>query len=61
MAANSDRLSLFKRSGIYYITYYSNGKRRWKSTGVSTKPEALKALTEFRGLLEKRQQKRKSG
>jgi hypothetical protein len=61
MAANSDRISLFKRSGIYYVTYHSNRKRRWKNTGFSTKPEALKALTEFRGLLEKRQQKRKSG
>jgi hypothetical protein len=61
MAANSDRISLFKRSGIYYVTYYSNGERRWKSTGFSTKPEALKALTEFRGLLEERRQKRKSG
>jgi hypothetical protein len=22
MAANSDRISLFKRSGIYYVTYF---------------------------------------
>jgi integrase len=56
MAAIPDRLSLFKRFGIYYVTYYTNGKRRWKSTGVSTKPEALKKLTEFRELLSKRRQ-----
>jgi len=49
MAAIPSRLSLFKRSGIYYVTYYTNGKRRWKSTGVGTRPEALKKLTEFRG------------
>jgi len=48
--------SLFKRSGIYYVLYYSNGKRRWKSTGATTKPEALKKLTAFRELLGKRSQ-----
>ncbi len=54
MSAVPDRLSLFKRSSIYYVTYYTNGKRRWKSTGVTTKPEALKKLTEFRTLLSNR-------
>lgn len=56
MAAVPSRLSLFKRFGIYYVTYYTNGKRRWKSTGVSIKPEAFKKLTEFRELLTKRKQ-----
>jgi hypothetical protein len=44
MAAIPDRLSLFKRSGIYHVTNYTNGRRRWKSTGVSTRPEALETL-----------------
>ena len=44
--------SLYKRSnGIYYIGYYSEGRRRWKSTGVTTKQEALKQLTQFKELL----------
>jgi hypothetical protein len=50
MSPNPERLSLFKRSGILYLLYYSSGRRKWKSTGVSTRPEALKALTEFRVL-----------
>jgi len=56
MAAILGRLSLFKRSGVFYVTYYHGGKRHWKSTGVSTRPEALKKLTEFRELLHKRVQ-----
>jgi integrase len=55
MAAIPERLSLFKRSGVYYVLYYSHGRRRWKSTGVSTRPEAFKKLTEFRELLRKRE------
>ena len=54
MAAIPERLSLFKRSGTYYLLYYLGDKRRWKSTGVRTRPEALKRLTEFRELLHKR-------
>jgi hypothetical protein len=50
-------LSLYKRKGIYNILYYSGGKRHWKSTGVSTHPEALQKLTEFRELLSKRVQR----
>ncbi len=47
------RLSLFKHSnGVYYVLYYENGRRRWKSTGETTKPEALKILTRFRELLD---------
>lgn len=56
MAAIPERLSLYKRNGIYSVLYYSGGKRHWKSTGVGTKPEALTKLTEFRGLLPKRAQ-----
>ena len=54
MAAIPERLSLFKRSGTYHLLYYLGGKRRWKSTYVSTRPEALKKLTELRELLHKR-------
>ena len=50
------RLSLYKRRSnqICYIGYYQDGRRHWKSTGVSTRPEALKALTQFRELLQER-------
>jgi integrase len=54
MAVNSHRFSLYKRSGIYYIGYYQNGHRRWKSTGARHKPDALKALTRFQALLQER-------
>ena len=53
MSVYSHRISLYKRpSGIYHIGFYRNGVRRWKSTGATTKPEALKALTQFKQLLE---------
>lgn len=49
------RFSLHKRSnGVYYILYYQNGRQRWKSTGATTKPEALGALARFRELSEQR-------
>jgi integrase len=52
VAAEYSRFSLFKRSnGVYAILYYHHGHRHWKSTGVSTKPEALEALTHFKDLL----------
>lgn len=55
MSTTSNRLSLFKRSNqIYSIGYYQDGRRQWKSTGVSTKPEALKPLTKFKELLDQR-------
>jgi hypothetical protein len=56
MPAIPERLPLFKHSGIFYPLYYIGGKRRWKSTGVSIKAEALEKLTEFRELLSKRAQ-----
>ncbi len=56
MAPIPERLSLFKRSRTFYLLYYSQGKRRWKSTGVSTRPESLKKLTEFRELFQTRAQ-----
>jgi integrase len=50
------RFTLIKRSNIYYILYYQNGRQRWKSTGATTKPEALQAVTRFRELSEQRLQ-----
>jgi hypothetical protein len=50
------RLTLIKRSNIYYILYYQNGRQRWKSTGATTKPEALQAVARFRELSEQRLQ-----
>jgi integrase len=50
------RLTLTKRSNIYYILYYQNGRQRWKSTGATTKPEALQAVARFRELSEQRLQ-----
>jgi len=53
MSVSSPRFSLYKRSNrIYYIGYYQNGRRRWKSTGGTTRSEALKALSDFKGLIE---------
>ncbi len=44
-------LTLFKRqTGVYYIVYDENGKRRWKSTGTKRKNEAIKVLTDFQKL-----------
>ena len=44
-------LTLFKRqTGVYYIAYEDNGKRRWKSTGTKRKNEAIKTLTNFQKL-----------
>jgi hypothetical protein len=51
MSVNPFKLTLFKRPNqIYYIGYYRDGRRCWKSSGARTKPEALKALTEFGSL-----------
>ena len=49
------RLSLWKRSGVYYVGYRQNGKRCWKSTSCRTKPEALKAISDLKKLLEQKQ------
>jgi integrase len=56
MSVTSPRFSLYKRrdTQTFSIGYYVNGKRRWKSTGSTTKPEALKALTQFKELLRQR-------
>ena len=49
---SASRFSLFKRGGIYYVTYYDDqGHRRWKSTGERLKPGALKAFSQFKQLL----------
>jgi integrase len=55
MSTSSPRYSLYKRQNhVYYIGYYHDGRRHWKSTGATTRPEALKALTNFQKLLNKR-------
>jgi hypothetical protein len=52
MSVSSDRYSLYKLSKeIYYIGYYDDGKRKWKSTGTTIKTEALKALTHVKDLI----------
>lgn len=49
------RFTLYKRtSGVYHVSYHVNGRRRWKSTGCTTKPEALSALADFRELVQSR-------
>ena len=41
--------TLFKRSnGIYYISYETDGKRKWKSTKQSLKAEGRKVLLQFK-------------
>ncbi|MGB2867084.1 MAG: phage integrase SAM-like domain-containing protein, partial [Bacteroidota bacterium] len=55
MSVNPQHLSLYKRSnGVYYIGYYQEGRRKWKTTGYTAKPEALKALTSFKELIQDR-------
>jgi integrase len=56
MSVNPTKIALYKRGGYYNILYYSGGKRRWKTTGCRTKPEALARLIEFRELLKVRPQ-----
>jgi len=57
MSFNSPSFYLYKRpSKIYYIGYYLHGRLRWKSTGARTKPEAQKALTQFREMMEQGRQ-----
>jgi hypothetical protein len=47
MPAIPERLSLFKRSGIYDVLYFSHGKRPWKSSGVGTRlPESDPSISE---------------
>jgi hypothetical protein len=43
------RFSLFKRDNcIYYVSYFLDSKRLWRSTGTRYKSEALSYLAEFR-------------
>ena len=45
------KLLLFKRSnGIWYILQKKDGKTSWRSTGCTEKSDALKKLTEFKGI-----------
>jgi len=42
-------ISLFKRTNKYwYLTFEDNGRLRWKSTGCTSKKDALEFLNEFR-------------
>jgi integrase/recombinase XerC len=43
------RFYLKRRNGVYYIGWYEDGKRRWKTTGKSTKSDALLYLRTFEG------------
>ncbi|MGA2624949.1 MAG: hypothetical protein ABSF91_13905 [Bacteroidota bacterium] len=44
----AQHLSLFKRAnGVWYVCYEHYGRRRWKSTGSTTKQGAPTFLTEF--------------
>jgi hypothetical protein len=53
MSALPQHVFLFKRSnGISCNGYTRSGCKRWKSTGVTTKPDVPKALTEFWRLVE---------
>ena len=48
-------LTLFKRNnGIYYFAYRDGSRGRWKSTGCTTKPDALRCLTERQDLFKPR-------
>jgi len=52
----STKLYLYKRSnGFYYIGYFYEGLKRWKSTGKKSKFDALKILQNFEQHLQKKQ------
>ncbi len=54
--SNSSKLYLFKRNnGIYYVGYFHEGKKRWKSTGCTQKSEATKSFVQFREFLNSKQ------
>jgi len=49
------KFSFHKRSnGVYYVLYYQNGRQRWKSTGATSRSEALRTLANFKQLFEER-------
>jgi len=51
----STKFYLYKRSnGYWYIGYFDEGRKRWKSSGQKLKNEALKVLSEFEQHLKKR-------
>lgn len=40
--------TIFKRSnGVYYVSFWENGRRKWKSTGRRTKAAALEIASEI--------------
>ena len=50
--SNLPKFYLFKRNnGIYYVGYFDNGRKRWKSTGATLKADALKAVSNLEELL----------
>lgn len=50
--SNLPKFYLFKRNnGIYYVGYFENGRKRWKSTGATLKADALKAVSNLEELL----------
>jgi integrase len=51
----STKFFLYKRSnGYWYVGYIEDGRKRWKSTGATLKPDALHFLSEFRANLRER-------
>lgn len=47
------KVYLYKRSnGVYYIGYFGDGRKRWKSTGATERPHALSVLTNLKRLLQ---------
>jgi integrase len=50
--SNLPKFYLFKRNnGIYYVGYFENGRKRWKSTGATLKADAHKAVSNLAGFL----------
>ncbi len=53
--SNTSKVSLWKRRGVYYIGYFDAlGKKRWKSTKCTIQGDALRALTNFKKLLDEK-------
>lgn len=54
--SEATHFTLFKRSnGFWYILYFQDGRKRWKSTKASLKSDALKALKNFEELVKARE------
>lgn len=56
MSHPPEKLYLTKRSnGIYYVGYYVDGRRRWRSTGKTLKVDALNAMSNLEVLCKEKQ------